>query len=575
MKREKRINMDKILEDIISTIDKFEINSYILPYSIVREKLIRYRKKLLSYNLSYNDDDYSYVLRIINDFIKKYDVKKEHKKKHTLGCEFEFNVINREGDYVSRHEDSLWITAEGWGYQNDPTCTVELRSPIFTNMNEMVDELKKQFRLWLQENPTYSPYPFNHSMDSIGTHIHVGTRDNDLSFDEKIYISKAVANVYPFLAALHAAPLPSLRGMRGEYCRPIYYYNFDIPATEHYAEISDSSHGTIEFRLFDANIPQVTLTVSWILKAIADKIKTRVDINTLSYQIERKKALTRGLKDLNVKNYITYIYNLVGNLRIPDISCIKEILYLSIAHKINPWEFIIMNNVRTKLTQFKVLRKMYFYPDEFIANLPIPQNSEFYNIHNEINKINTIKDLLDIIKKYSKERITYTRIGKYNIGLVSRTNVREKIYNNQYEIVKATDIKSMSKLSIVKRIHYLQKIHGENMVNVMNIKDIMKMLNKFYMFCVNDECKNKTNILGVICVDYEDSVLRSLVVDRRYRKLGIGSILIQYGIKRLNGYGRIYIRKNNEYSQKIIEKMGFIRTREYPNSYEYVYRRGL
>jgi gamma-glutamyl:cysteine ligase YbdK (ATP-grasp superfamily) len=247
----------------------------------------------------------------------------------SFGIEFEFNFIDSHNN-ISVYAPNRYAHLENWDYQNDPTAGSEIRTPIFTDLTTCVNEIKRQFEYWISQNEGISPYPFNTQRTSLGQHVHIGKPRRRLSFNEKVNIAKAIARVYPFLASLHAQPIPSNRGLHSSYCFSISQIRYEIPYSDHLCEISNSHNGTVEFRIFDANIPQVTLTVIWIMQNIAKKhLRNSVFFNGDGYQRERDNALRFGLTALDIIRYLREVKSLVRDSDLPDITCVKEILYLA------------------------------------------------------------------------------------------------------------------------------------------------------------------------------------------------------------------------------------------------------
>jgi hypothetical protein len=56
----------------------------------------------------------------------------------SFGIEFEFDVIRRDGYRIRDVFYDGWIYVDGWGHQDDHTCSVELRTPVFTSIDQAI-----------------------------------------------------------------------------------------------------------------------------------------------------------------------------------------------------------------------------------------------------------------------------------------------------------------------------------------------------------------------------------------------------------------------------------------------------
>lgn len=269
----------------------------------------------------------------------------------SFGVEFEFDYIdcsNRRA--VSSGVRPLYLT-EGWDYQLDPTASSELRSPVFTSLEQFINECNREFGEMVQLSNNYIPYMCNDDGRSLGQHMHVGKPNATLSLETKKKLAKAIVDFYPLLTAIHAQPIPSRRGLTTMYARSLMYYN-DVISSDHYCEISDSHVGTVELRIFDSNIPQASLVNAFIVTEIAKKafrsrnLNNSNDVDFRAYDQERSRALRYGLIGLNVTDYLRKLKAVVGNVEIPNIACIKEALYLMSRYRLNFYGVWRYSNVK-------------------------------------------------------------------------------------------------------------------------------------------------------------------------------------------------------------------------------------
>jgi len=95
----------------------------------------------------------------------------------------------------------------------------------------------------------------------------------------------------------------------------------------------------------------------------------------------------------------------------------------------------------------------------------------------------------------------------------------------------------------------------------MTPREIIEASERFYVFVANSNRNNNIQICGAIAVRLSDGEIKSLVVDRRYRRLGIARILVEHTINVLRENHKpraiAYIRTNNIASQRLFESLGF------------------
>lgn len=504
----------------------------------------------------------------------------------SFGVEFEFDIITKNNNVIAESWPRGKIVTDGWSIQDDPTAVVELRTPIFIDIYEAVNSIKKQFRYWCRMVKCYAPYSYNDYYRSIGTHIHIGLKNRMLNKFEKKRIAYSIANIYNFLVGLHAQPIPSTRGLFSQYAIPIYNYTNDIPIADHYAEISDSEHGTVEFRAFDSNIPQVTLTCISIMHNIAKKIINNDnnfwEIDISKYKLDKNKVLHYGLSSIGIAEYIQKIINIISDEKIPNIPSIKEILYIAVKHKMSAFD--ILSNINVDM--YKYMKKMFCNPHEYINNLLkiIDVNNINHKIKSAIidtyenaNMLEKYGDLINLLKHNNNKIIDVVFIPPHSKNLPLRTIVKQLIDNKAYRICRINQFTGISSFEVIDRIVHLIKYHGDGFLNLINHNDVINLPHRFYVFCVHDRDNQSQNdniyVLGVVAIRVTTGEIRSIVVDRRYRRLGIGTRLLKHAIQNSEVKPFLYVAKNNFNMIRLIEKLGFVKTDEYDTFYRYEYMR--
>jgi hypothetical protein len=442
--------------------------------------------------------------------------------KVSFGIEFEFDIIKSNGTVITRPYSPARLTIRNWGWQDDPTAAVELRSPVFTSVEEAADEISAQFKFWTEFLPRFAPYAYNSENRSLGQHIHVGAADEYLEWEDRKLFAVAVANIYPFLAALHAQPTPSRRGLFSNYTFPIWEDDWSVPSSEHYCEISDSHHGTVEFRIFDSNIPQVSLAVSWILLELAEAtFSGRFDppeLDKARYRKERDLALMHGLKALDIKSYLKYLLEAVGDVELPRCTAVREVLYMAVKYRLNPYNVYVSSDLRP----FYYFRQMFCNADKYVDNMATQEAGPVAKILRDVKeRASALKTLSDLIREASPPE----PINKL-FSLSPRSCVAKRIKCGEYTISRIGDVPYMDVYSVADRVRHLLLYHSIGPSINMTVEEIIKTPVRFYVFATTDEAIRRSEIIGVIGVNTAEAEVVCAAVDRRYRRLGVLRTLV-------------------------------------------------
>ena len=501
----------------------------------------------------------------------------------SFGVEFEFDLIKPNNERHIGAGETPYYIAPNWDYQPDQSATCELRSPVFTSLEQFIREVNSQFARMVEINSRYIPYPFCERDRRLGQHMHIGLPDRRLTIRAKTKIAKLAVNFYPLLAALHAQPIPSMRALTSMYARSIAYYR-SVIHLDHFCEISDADEGTVEFRIFDANIPQASLVCAWILTQIA-KVALRnrreedgSSFDFSAYDQERNRALRYGLVALEVTNYLRKLKEVIGAAEIPNIAAIKEALYLLARYRLNFYGVLKYTNVR----HYDYFKAQYRDCSKFLENLLTIQNIQHGDkIRRWINEAQQIENLDQLIglsiavDRSLAEGLTHvvedraaeraathpTSTTPILVGL-TRSRVRESIINRTYVICRLGSVGSLSADEVAEHVSMLLRLHGEGVVNVLTANEIIRTPARFYVFVAQDLNTNVIQICGAIAINLQTGEISCLVVDRRFRRLGIARLLLEHviNVARSRGLKRVhaYVRKNNEASIALHRSLGFV-----------------
>jgi ribosomal protein S18 acetylase RimI-like enzyme len=503
----------------------------------------------------------------------------------SFGVEFEFDYIdNRSVRSVYRGEIPSYV-APNWGYQEDYTASSELRSPVFTSLQQYVNECNRQFGDWIRQNPSSIPYMCNGEGRSLGQHMHLGIPSRRLNYDEKRKIAALIIDFYPFLAAIHAQPIPSHRGLTTVYARSMKYYRNFIDS-DHYAEISDSHVGTVELRLFDSNIPQASLTCAWITTKLVEKaLSSDVDDDDNSYDFDaydeiRNKALRYGLTGLNVTRYLKMLKENLGNMEIPDIPCVKEIMYLVARYRLNPygvWRYADVKPYEYMKSQLSDCSK---FLENIVGIRNVRHEDKLRNWVNDANQLENLDQLIGLsmatdqslmasIQTTSRTiqatRVSYSEeLRRRGIEVLSREMVREAIENSRFSICRINELRTMDRERVARVISYLSIRHGEACISELTENQVIDSEDRFYVFVAYSEDGGIEQICGSIAIHVATGKITFLAVNRRFRRLGIARRLVEHVINVARERGRdrvtVNVRENNEPSLQLFRSLGFTET---------------
>ena len=500
----------------------------------------------------------------------------------SFGVEFEFDYI----DQNNRREVFSGVQppylAPNWGWQPDYTASSELRSPVFTSLEQFITECNNQFGNMVNGRLRLIPYMCNDRGRSLGQHMHIGKPNLRLAHETKRRIAKAMVGFYPLLTAIHAQPIPSHRGLTTTYALSLARYN-DVLGHDHRCEIDDSHNGTVEFRLYDANIPQASLTCAWIATEIAKKafrnrdLGNNGDIDFRAYDLERANALRYGLIGLNVTDYLRRLKAVLGNLEIPNISAIREALYLMARYRLNFYGVWRYTNVKP----YDYMKAQLSDCSKFLENILrvndaqhtdkisqwISEAQQIENLDQLIGlSIGVDRSLAQTLTEAIEQRIetqpSMVRAITQNASIgLGRSEVRTCLERGFYRIVRINELNTLSASDVAERISYLLNYHGEGVVNPLTAREVIETDFRFYVLVAYDRVSGAEQICGAISIHMRSGEIRSLVVDRRFRRLGIARALLAHVIElaRNSNIQRLYtyVRRGNEASANLFASLGF------------------
>ncbi|MEM2529203.1 MAG: GNAT family N-acetyltransferase [Ignisphaera sp.] len=514
----------------------------------------------------------------------------------SFGVEFEFDAIDRSGNLYRGCGDTPRYLSRHWGFQPDHTTTYELRSPVFTSLEQFVEECNNQFGGWLRNVRGEVPYMCSVRPRSLGQHMHLGMPDRELYIEEKEAIARAVLEFYPLLMAIHAQPIPSDRGLTTTHARPMYLYNSYIDR-DHYAEISESHHGTVELRIFDANVPQASLTCAMFATKIAEvALRREIDgrFDWARYREDRERALRYGLVGIDVTRYLRALKGFVGNFEIPEIPAIREALYMMARYRMNFWAVWRYLGLQAYTYMRACLSDVSKYLENLIGHVNGDKRVKVERWIRESREIENIDQLIGLsvgvderlieaisqrVEQLVRERpeLAERLADRAERAGLSRSEVREALERGNYMLLRLHEVPDMSQREVAEHVSTLLREHGNGFNRAMSAHEIVESPARFYVLHVYDRGRGRGQIVGAIAVRIRTGEISSLVVDRRFRRLGAGRILLNHALSVLrdNGQSEAYacVRNGNEASMRLFESLGFVASERHEKYV--VYRRSL
>jgi len=325
------------------------------------------------------------------------ELMKWYKNDVSFGIEFEGNLIDKRGIVTYCRE--RYHAIESWrSYSHaDSTASFEFPSPVFTSLSEALKSCKLQFKAWCKANKPIVPFfRGNYYHPSVGHHIHVGLKSLNLRRADKIWLVKKVINFLPLLYFLSAnqpkCDLLSRRMLNSRYC----FWQDSYLDGRHYAEISNSPHGTVEFRSFDANFIQVTLLCAKLLKQIVKA--SLFGLKTSNLPISTYHKLKRDIlnDDLKTIEQLRQIWRKLSFIKL-KYQFEKELLLIALRYLFNPAKFLEFVKIKSK---YELHKQLCLKQNQFlkvVSKLCSSRKREIVErIIEEARSVKTIGDILKL-----------------------------------------------------------------------------------------------------------------------------------------------------------------------------------
>jgi hypothetical protein len=312
----------------------------------------------------------------------------------SFGIEFEGNMIGKRG--IVRYTRNRYFNVGRWDYQNDPTASFELRSPVWEDILEASEDIKSEFREWILRNDNISPFfkPTKYYY-SIGGHIHIGVGEGKrVSKEDAVRFINKLVRFLPFIYFINANGI-----VEGYISKRMITHPYSPLKTR--KEISSgreewwlSEHGTIEFRRFDANIPAVQLACVFLIKNIIENMNVREDDSWKPQLFQNEvRECCKYPTNFQVLLEVRERFREIGNVSIKNLpKGVKEVLILSFVFLKNPSLF-----QKTFNYEFcrKAVEEIGFLEDE--SKYSGDRKLIVRGIEEMVNRVEKLNDLLNIV----------------------------------------------------------------------------------------------------------------------------------------------------------------------------------
>jgi ribosomal protein S18 acetylase RimI-like enzyme len=217
---------------------------------------------------------------------------------------------------------------------------------------------------------------------------------------------------------------------------------------------------------------------------------------------------------------------------------------------------------------------MFLEPDKYLENIlgieNIRNKDKLMKMHKKAVKIKTWDELIEVSKKELSNIIKakMKELAKREKLSLKREDVEGVLKTNSFIIDRIMNIPGMDRQEVAEEISKLLSEHGDGFVNVMSPNEVIRAEERFYVLTVFNSRLRKHEILGCIAVRMRDGEISHLVVNKKFRSLGIAKALVRYVLNlNLNSYWA-YVRKNNVASLGLFRSFGFNVVSETDKSFE-------
>jgi GNAT superfamily N-acetyltransferase len=229
----------------------------------------------------------------------------------------------------------------------------------------------------------------------------------------------------------------------------------------------------------------------------------------------------------------------------------------------NPW------NIKQTLhvEDYDWFELMLKNPKEFLRNIthviPPRFRAKAERWMREAQNIETIEDLIRVAENSRNVflRALETQVERSRVTCVSA--LHDRVARGEISIVRIGAVPNMERNEVAGEIEYLLRESGDNMVHLYTAREIIESPSRYYVAYVRDPVNERPVIVGAVAINMSTGEIGSLVVDRRYRRLGLGRRLVTHVMNLGLSRYKAFIRRGNESSLSLFKSLGFRVTQVY------------
>jgi ribosomal protein S18 acetylase RimI-like enzyme len=177
------------------------------------------------------------------------------------------------------------------------------------------------------------------------------------------------------------------------------------------------------------------------------------------------------------------------------------------------------------------------------------------------DSVTCLEDLIELARQ-SDITVKLTDSGQPEVPihsrfLLPRSTVAKYVEIGEYLIRRINDIYGMSVQEVADRIAYLIAHHGDSMLEPISAEEIIRSPVRYYVLVVYNRGLRREDIVGAVGVNMSTGEVSHLVVDRRYRRLGIATRLLDHVRDECNRPVWGYVRETNVRAINLLRSLGF------------------
>jgi N-acetylglutamate synthase-like GNAT family acetyltransferase len=290
-------------------------------------------------------------------------------------------------------------------------------------------------------------------------------------------------------------------------------------------------------------------------------LRSNSELERERYRSDRGNGLRHGLVGLDLPRYLREIRELTEINELPEIPALKQLLYLTCRYYMNAY------NVKSTLrvNDYEYFKSMFLNPDRFLENIVnldgLRDRERVLGWIAEAERVESVDELIGMAEATRQTVVTTLLERPEGIPVrvqvavrgVTRSQVRECLATGQFGICRINEVPEVPVERVAERISELIRLHGDGFTNGLDARGVIESPQRFYVLHVYPT----NEIVGCIAVHMREGEISSLVVDRRFRRLGIARRLLERVLILGVQNPHAYIRIGNDASLQLFQSFGF------------------